>query len=142
DHDLQMQAHYNLLQMDIEEAPEKEYAAIKERIDNLITEFGINPSSLKLQLLKADFEAFYLKNTAAGTETLNTALDLQLNRYQKAEAKMKLSAILLLDEKFKQAIIYYAQIEEDLKNDAVAHEASLKVAKASYFKGDFEWAQK
>jgi tetratricopeptide (TPR) repeat protein len=55
---------------------------------------------------------------------------------------MKLSDVLLLDEKFNQAIIYYAQIEEDLKNDAVGHEASLKVAKASYFKGDFDWAQK
>ncbi len=139
---LQMQAHYNLLQIDIEEAQQKDYASIKQRIDNLITEFGISPASLKLQLIKADFEAFYLKNTTAGVETLNKALELQLNRYQKAEAKMKLSDILLLDEKFNQAIIYYAQIEDDLKNDAVAHEASLKVAKASYFKGDFEWAQK
>lgn len=139
---LQMQAHYNLLQIDIVEAQQKDYASIKQRIDNLITEFGISPASLKLQLIKADFEAFYLKNTTAGIETLNKALELQLNRYQKAEAKMKLSDILLLDEKFNQAIIYYAQIEDDLKNDAVAHEASLKVAKASYFKGDFEWAQK
>ncbi len=139
---LQIQAHYNLLQIDIEEAQQKDYASIKQRIDNLITEFGISPASLKLQLIKADFEAFYLKNTTAGIETLNKALELQLNRYQKAETKMKLSDILLLDEKFNQAIIYYAQIEDDLKNDAVAHEASLKVAKASYFKGDFEWAQK
>ncbi len=30
----------------------------------------------------------------------------------------------------------------DLKNDAVAHEASLKAAKTSYFKGDFPWALK
>ena len=139
---LQIQAHYNLLQIDIEEAQQKDYASIKQRIDNLITEFGISPASLKLQLIKADFEAFYLKNTTAGIETLNKALELQLNRYQKAETKMKLSDILLLDEKFNQAIIYYAQIDDDLKNDAVAHEASLKVAKASYFKGDFEWAQK
>ena len=35
-----------------------------------------------------------------------------------------------------------SQIEEDLKNDVVGHEASLKVAKASYFKADFTWAQK
>lgn len=30
----------------------------------------------------------------------------------------------------------------DLKNDAVAHEASLKAAKTSYFKTDFVWALK
>jgi hypothetical protein len=29
-----------------------------------------------------------------------------------------------------------------LKNDVVGHEASLKSAKTSYFKTDFEWAQK
>jgi tetratricopeptide (TPR) repeat protein len=29
-----------------------------------------------------------------------------------------------------------------LKNDEVGHEASLKAAKTSYFKGDFDWAQK
>jgi hypothetical protein len=40
--------------------------------------------------------------------------------------------ILLFEEKFNQALIYYSQIEMDLKND-VAHEASLKAAKTSYF---------
>ena len=65
-----------------------------------------------------------------------------MNNYQKAEVKIELADILLLDEKFNQAIIYYAQVESDLENDEVAHQASLKMAKASYYKGDFEWAQK
>ena len=30
--------------------------------------------------------------------------------------------------------------EEDLKNDQVGHEASLKAGKTSYFKTDFDWA--
>lgn len=142
DTDLQMQSHYYLLEMDIEAAQEKDYPALKQRIEALLAQFGTTPYSLSLQILKADFEAFYLKNTKAATDVLNAALQLQLNKYQAAEVKMKLADILLLDEKFNQAIIYYAQIEEDLKNDAVGHQASLKVAKSSYFKGDFEWAQK
>ncbi|WP_417352812.1 tetratricopeptide repeat protein [Flavobacterium alkalisoli] len=142
DPDLLLQAHEYLITADIKDGTEKEYPAIEQRINNLLTEYGTGPTTLDLQILKADFEAFHLKNTQAGINTLNTTLDQQLNRYQKAKVKMKLSDILLLDEKFNQAIIYYAQIEDDLKNDAVAHEASLKVAKASYFKGDFEWAQK
>lgn len=142
DPSLQLQSQVNLLTMDIEQAQEKDYPAIKQKIDGLLAEYNATPYSLDLQLLKADFEAFYLKDTKAGTETLNNALKLQLNKYQTAEVKMKLSDILLLDEKFNQAIIYYAQIEEDLKNDAVGHEASFKVARSSYFKGDFEWAQK
>lgn len=142
DPELQLQSHYYLLSIDIKTAQEKDYPSIKKRIDTLLTQYGVSPYSLELQLLKADFEAFHLKDTKAGIATLNNTLKLQLNKYQQAQVKMKLSDILLLDEKFNQAIIYYAQIEEDLKNDAVGHEASLKVAKSSYFKGDFEWAQK
>lgn len=137
-----MDANAYILKMDIAKAQEKDYAAIKQRIDALLAQFGVTPYSLGLQILKADFEAFHLKDTQAGIATLNTALKLQLNKYQSAEVKMKLSDILLLDEKFNQAIIYYAQIEEDLKNDPIGHEASLKVARSSYFKGDFDWAQK
>lgn len=141
DAELQLMAHFHLLEMDIDKAQAQQYPEIKKRIDALLTEYGLSPYSLGLQILKADFEAFYLNDTQAATATLNKALELKLNRYQEADVKMKLSDILLLDEKFNQATIYYAQIEEDLKNDAVGHEAAFKVAKASYFKGDFEWAQ-
>ncbi|WP_294820734.1 tetratricopeptide repeat protein [uncultured Flavobacterium sp.] len=142
DPELQLQSHYYLLSMDIKTAQEKDYPAIKQLIEGLLTQYGVSPYSLELQLLRADFEAFYLKDTGAGIGTLNKTLELQLNKYQQAQVKMKLADILLLDEKFNQAIIYYAQIEEDLKNDAVGHQASLKMAKSSYYKGDFEWAQK
>ena len=140
--DLKMQAQFDLLAMDIAIAQDKDYPVLKQRIDGLLAQYGTTPYTLDLQILKADFEGFHLKNTKAATETLNAALKLQLNRYETAEVKMKLSDILLLDEKFNQAIIYYAQVEEDLKNDAVGHQASFKVARTSYFKDDFEWAQK
>jgi hypothetical protein len=39
-----------------------------------------------------------------------------------------------LKKKFNQALIYYSQIEMDLKNDAVAHEATLKAAKQAISK--------
>lgn len=142
DPDLLMEANYYLLTMDIDKAAAKDLPGIKTRIDALLTEYGITPYSLDLQLLKADFEAFHLKDTKAAVATLDRALELQLNKFEIARVKMKLSDVLLIDEKFNQAIIYYAQVEEDLKNDAVAHEASLKMAKASYYKGDFTWAQK
>ena len=139
---VQLYAHQYLISEDIKDANESDFAAIKQRINNLLEQYGSGPNTLDLQILKADFEAFHLKESNTGITTLNQALEIGLNRYQKAEVKMKLADILLLDEKFNQAIIYYAQIEDELKNDEVAHEASLKVAKASYFKGDFEWAQK
>ncbi|MFP9115004.1 tetratricopeptide repeat protein [Flavobacterium sp. RHBU_3] len=140
--DLLMDAEYYVLQIDIKQAKDADLPLIKQRIDADMEKFGTTPYSLKLQILKADFEAFQLKDTKAAVATLNRALELQLNKFQQAQVKMKMSDILLLEEKFNQAIIFYAQVEEDLKNDAVGNEASFRVARASYFKGDFEWAQK
>ncbi|HSD14466.1 MAG TPA: tetratricopeptide repeat protein [Flavobacterium sp.] len=142
DLELQMEAHHHLLTMEIKKATEKEYPGIKEKLDLLLKKYGISPYSLHLQTLSAHFEAFYLKQFEPAKNTLGKALELPLNNYQKAEVKDELADILLLNEKFNQAIIYYGQIEEDLKNDEIGHQASLKMAKASYFKGDFEWAQK
>ena len=142
DKDIQMASHRNLLSIDLKSAQEKDYSSLKQRMEALLTQYGVTPYSLALQIQLADFNAFYLKDTKTASAILNKALELQLNKYQSAEVKMKLADILLLDQKFNQAIIYYAQVEEDLKNDAVGHEASMKVARSSYFKGDFDWAQK
>ena len=142
DLELLIQAHTFLIQMRIDSAQEKDYKGIETDLDLLLKEFGISPYSLSLQILQAHFLAFKLKNSEQGKKILKTALDLPLNEYQKADVKMGLADILLFEEKFNQALIYYSQIEEDLKNDVVGHEASLKAAKTSYFKTDFQWAQK
>ncbi|WP_395058804.1 tetratricopeptide repeat protein [Flavobacterium sp.] len=142
DLELQMEAHYQLISIDIDKATTKEYLIIKEKLDLLLKKYGISPYSIQLQILNAHFDAFYLKKFESAKIVLTKALDLPLNSYLKADVKMELADVLLLDEKFNQAIIYYAQIQDDLENDQMAHEASLKMAKASYYKGDFDWAQK
>jgi tetratricopeptide (TPR) repeat protein len=140
DLDLKIQSHYYLMQLRIESAQPKEYNAIAIELQNLIKQFGVTPYSLSLQMQEANFQTFYLKNPERGKEILKNSLNLPLNKYQIADAKMELADILLFEEKFNQALIYYSQIEEDLKNDVIGHEASLKVAKTSYYKTDFEWA--
>lgn len=142
DLELLIQSHTYLLKMRIDSAQEKDLKLIETDIDNLLKEFEITPYSLQLQILQSHFEAFRMQNPELGKAILKKALTLPLNRYQQADVKMELADILLYEEKFNQALIYYSQIEEDLKNDVVGHEASLKSAKTSYFKGDFSWAQK
>ena len=44
-------------------------------------------------------------------------------------------------EKFNEALIYYSQIQASLKNSIISQEARFRVAKASYYKGDFKWAE-
>jgi tetratricopeptide (TPR) repeat protein len=93
-------------------------------------------------MIQVHFLAFKMKNPAQARMLLNQALQLPLNVYQMATVKMELADVLLYEEKFNQALLYYSQIEEDLKNDVIGHEASLKSAKTSYFKADFDWALK
>ena len=54
---------------------------------------------------------------------------------------MTLGDILVYDEKFNQALIYFSQVQKDLKNDVVGQMARYKVAQTSYYKGDFKWAE-
>lgn len=139
---LLVQAHSYLIELKIKNSNEKDYTTINTEIEGLLKEFEISPFTLSLQLIQAHFVAFNLKKPEQGRAIIKKALDLQLNNYEVAQAKMELADILLFEEKFNQALLYYSQIEMDLKNDAVAHEASLKAAKTSYFKGDFAWALK
>ncbi|GEP50197.1 hypothetical protein FNO01nite_08690 [Flavobacterium noncentrifugens] len=141
DLDLKIKANYYLMEMRIAAAPEKDYKTIETDLAALLKQFGISPYSLKLQILEAHFVTFNLKNPEQGKAILKTALDLPLNKYDLADVKMELADILLYEEKFNQALIYYSQIDDDLKNDVIGHEASLKAAKTSYFKADFSWAQ-
>lgn len=142
DIDLKILSNYYLMDFKIKKAQEKNYIAIKSELEKLMKEFGVSPYSLSLQILQAHFETFNMKNPEGGKAILKLTLELPLNNYQKSDAKMELADILLYEEKFNQALIYYSQIEEDLKNDEVGHEASLKAAKTSYFKTDFDWALK
>jgi tetratricopeptide (TPR) repeat protein len=142
DLELLIQANSYLISMKIEKASENEFAAISTALDGLLKQFEIRPFTLSLQLIQAHFTAFNLKKPEEGKAIVKRALELQLNDYEVANAKMELADILLYEEKFNQALIYYSQIELDLKNDVMAHEASLKAAKTSYFKTDFAWALK
>lgn len=140
DLELRIEAHSYLIQMKIDHATEKDYPAITAELDALIKEFGVSPYTLSLLKLQADFNAFHLNNPEKAKAILKNAMEMQINRYQLAEAKMELADILLFEEKFNQALIYYSQIDEDMGGDVIGQEASLKTAKTSYFKTDFEWA--
>ena len=140
DLELLIQSHSYLIEMKIDHATEKEYPAITAELESLIKEFGVSPYTLSLLKLEADFNAFHLNNSEKAKAILKSSMEMPINRYQLAEVKMELADIYLFEEKFNQALIYYSQIDEDMNGDVVGQEASLKTAKTSYFKTDFEWA--
>lgn len=141
DIDTLLNAHYNLLQIDIKEGLEENYNTINSKYLELFKEFGTFSQTLNLQISYGHFLAFYMNTPSKATSFLETTLKLPLTQLQKAEVKLELGDILLLQEKFNQALIYYTQIQRNLKNSTISQEARYKVAKASYYKGDFKWAE-
>ena len=142
DSDILIQANLFLLEMDISEATVQNQKKIEQSIQTVLNQFGVSQKTLKIQLLQAHFLAFELNEILKAKEIIDNALKLPLNNFEQADVKMEMADIFLLQQKFNQALLYYTQIENDLKNDPMGHEASLKAAKTSYFKGDFDWAQK
>ncbi|WP_298137990.1 tetratricopeptide repeat protein [Flavobacterium sp.] len=141
DLDLQIQSHSYLMEMKIDKSQSKDYPLINQELDNLIKEFGVSPFTLSLLKLKAHFSAFNLKDAETGKIILKNVLEMPLNKQQVAEIKMELADILLFEEKFNQALLYYSQIESESNNNPIGQEASLKIAKTSYYKSDFKWAE-
>ena len=68
-------------------------------------------------------------------------MKLNISEFQEAEVKLLLADILVLQERFNEALIFYSQIQLSLKNSTISQEARFKVAKTSYYKGDFDWAE-
>ena len=85
--------------------------------------------------------SFYLNETSEAISFLKDSLKLEVSNYQLARIKLELGDILVLEEKFNEALIYYTQIQRSLKNSTISQEARFKVAKTSYYKGDFKWAE-
>ena len=140
DIDLKIQSHTTLTEIAIGKSTNIDYPIIKTQIETLLKEFGNGTNTIPLQILQAHFLTFKTKNPVEGQVILKRCLQLPINKYQEAEIKMELADVFLYEEKFNQAQIYYTQIQEDLAQDEIGNEASLKAAKTSYFKGDFDWA--
>jgi tetratricopeptide (TPR) repeat protein len=141
DVELIVKAQDYLLQMRIDAAQAADLPLITADFDLLLKRFGQTPFTLPLQKSYAHYLAFSLQQPIPAKKMLKQALELPLNGFQKADLKMELADILVWEQNFNQALIYYSQIQEELKDHEIGHEASLKSAKTSYFNTDFTWAQ-
>jgi len=141
DTDVLLEAHYNLLQLETKQTSTSNYQIIESQYQELFKKFGLYASTLKIQISYAHFLAFYNNDAIKATAFLEKTLKLPLTELQQAEVKLELGDILVLQEKFNDALIYFTQIQRNLKNSTISQQARYKVAQASYYKGDFKWAE-
>ena len=136
-----IKANNFLLSIETNEVTDNDYTQIQAKYDQLFNDFGLNHQTIDLQLSYAQFLAFNLNKPNESILFLKNSLNQPLSVQQAAQLKLKLGDILVFKEKFNEALIYYTQIQRSLKNSPISQEARFKVAKASYYKGDFDWAE-
>jgi tetratricopeptide (TPR) repeat protein len=107
----------------------------------LFSTFGKNQATIKLQVLYADYLTFQKNNASKAIEVLKNALGFSNSKFEKARIKLKLGEVLVFTGKKNKALIYFSQIQTQLKNHPLAQQATFKVAQTSYFNGDFTWAK-
>ncbi len=141
DLDTGLKAHKDLLELETKYAFKKDYNKIDQKYKSLLDEFGMLPQTIDFQISYAHFTAFYLNNPDAAILFLKETLKIKSSKFLQAKAKLKLGDILVVHEKFNEALIYFSQIQTSLKNSTISQEARFRVAKTSYYKGDFKWAE-
>lgn len=142
DLDRKIEAHALLFDVKIEKSTADSYPEIKKEFEEHIKQYqadGGNPFPLQLQY--AHFLAFKVDQEQEGLSLLEGLLKTPLPALQQAQTKMIAADILVLQERFSQALVYYTQVKSLAKNSPLAQDALFKIAKTSYYKGDFDWAQ-
>lgn len=135
-----LDAELNLIDIDLKGADTSQLADIRKRYEALIQIHGYKTQTLQLQVAYANFLTFQQDTPEPAIAILKNALELPLNERGNAYIKLALGDILVYHRKFNEALIYFSQIQQKLKNDILGQNARYKVAETSFYKGDFDWA--
>ena len=109
--------------------------------EKTLQEYGVNRNSLEIQLEFADYLTFKRNSPLEAIEVLEKALSLSTSKFKNARIKLKLGEVLVFTGRFNKALLYFSQVQTQLKNHPLSQQARFKVAQTSYFKGDFKWAK-
>jgi outer membrane protein assembly factor BamD (BamD/ComL family) len=90
----------------------------------------------------AEIQAYYQDSITKGIELLTEVINIQgLKGQIKAETKIELADLYLLNDEIWEASLLYSQVEKEFKYDRLGEIAKYKNAKVAFYTGDFYWAQ-
>ena len=135
-----LNAQLNLIDILLLNPEKKILDDVQKQYEELIAIHGYKSKTLQLQIAYANFLTFKKDNPAPAIDILKKSLTLPMNKRGTAFVKSALGDILVFDQKFNEALIYFSQIQKSLKNDVLGQNARFKVAQTSFYKGDFDWA--
>ncbi len=120
----------------------KEVLSLSNEYKKLVVEIGRNNRAAEPLRKWAMLQAFYLDNKDTAIILLNQSIQYSANdAYARDLAKIDLADIYVLHDEAWEAILLYYQVEKTQKEQPLGHEAKLRNAKVSYYKGEFELAK-
>ncbi|MGD1944816.1 MAG: tetratricopeptide repeat protein [Croceivirga sp.] len=135
-----LRGELQLIDIDLMKAKGKKLDAIEKQFESLLETYGYDGKTLQLQIAYANFLTFKREQPNPAIKLLKRSLKEPLGRFGKAYLKMALADILVYDQRFNEALIYFSQVQKSLKNDVLGQDARYKVAQTSFYKGDFDWS--
>jgi tetratricopeptide (TPR) repeat protein len=115
---------------------------LEKNYNSTIAELGKSSGTALLLSNLAHLQAFYLNKPTQAMALLEETIALpQLDPHTQAQCKLELADILLMTGDVWEASLRYSQVEKAFKHDEIGQEAKFRVAKISYYTGDFTWAQ-
>jgi len=109
---------------------------------SLISEVGINNTTLDALRNKALLHAFYLNEYDSAIDLLQRIIQVpRISSSLKAQCKIDLGDIYILTDQPWESTLLYSQVEKSMKETPVGYEAKLRNAKLNFYKGDFGLAQ-
>ena len=128
----------------VEENPnsnQKDFKELEKMGIAAINTLGINNITSDIIVNLAHITAFNLSKPNEAIEMIEKALlNPAINKNKEAYLKLKLADILVTNGNIWDATLLYSQVESDMKNEPIGHEAKLKNAKVFYYVGEFDWA--
>lgn len=139
--DMRLFANQKLLNIKVNNSGSEDYPQLANEYETLISGQLQNPAIVPLVNDYANFLCFKLKNPTKAITLLEENLKIDHSITDVAQVKLTLGDILVYQERFDEALMFYTQVQIALKNSPVAQEARFRVARTSFYKGDFKWAE-
>lgn len=133
---------YNMLTEDFTTST-NELVDLETQYLGSIDELQAQPNAVQLSIQLSHLQAFYLHKTEPAIIRLKDMVNKNsLKPQDLALAKLELADILILTGDMWEPGLLYGQVEKDFKEDVIGQEAKFKNAKLSFYRCEFEWAQK
>ena len=117
------------------------YRNLAKEGGKLLEDMEISAGTVGIVKNLAHIDAFRLGEYQKASGLLEEALSIgNISPLDRADLKLELADILLFLNKVWDATLLYSQVEQDLKNEPIGHEAKFRNARLFYYIGEYNWA--